>query len=79
MSKIMVRAAPGRVVRLASGRKVPPAGMMVEESALIRRWIENGDLQILTPIVPTVTVAETAPLKVVAQKPPGTPAEGYKA
>ncbi|HQU02766.1 MAG TPA: hypothetical protein PLI12_09975 [Acetobacteraceae bacterium] len=92
MSKIMVRAAPGRLVRLPSGKKVPAHGMMVEENGLIRRWIANGDLQVLTPIT---AVAPTAPsvqpeppppaVKEAPAKAPGaeqkpvTPAQGYKA
>jgi hypothetical protein len=44
MPKVMVKPGDGRTVRLPDGRKVPPAGMEIEETRLIRKWLRIGDL-----------------------------------
>ena len=44
--KTMVDVKPGegRLVRLPNGKKLPPAGARLERTALIERWLANGDL-----------------------------------
>ncbi|MBS3025345.1 hypothetical protein [Acidiphilium multivorum] len=61
MPKVMVKPGDGRLVRLPDGRKVPPAGMELEETRLIRKWLRIGDLVKVEE--PTAT-AKSAPAKV---------------